>query len=222
MKTIPQEERALILQGGGSLGAYEAGAFSAAYSFLKYRNMEQKTDRPIFDIVAGTSIGAINAAILVSYVIEKIPWDFDGVVNRNIDIIFADKSKRDETIILLLSDFVDLSKKLIDIAKSHGVKQEIIDKLLDELPDSHGRLHDIKPLQYRNLVEGQFNIGEVIRIERKHSENETSKKIFDFSSNTIKQLIGNGYDDVVNYIDTRFGHQYLKAAGLQQGKNNHE
>jgi hypothetical protein len=27
--------------------------------------------RPIFDIIAGTSIGAINAAILVSYVVEN-------------------------------------------------------------------------------------------------------------------------------------------------------
>lgn len=488
MKTVPTEERALILQGGGSLGAYEAGAFSAAYSFLKYRNVEQNnTDRPIFDIVAGTSIGAINAAILVSYVkenktwegsserlaefwnhistesiydkfsvymaewwnywrqffkdtatseaarryyssmeftisgvpkvfspphtmpdtkffnvfnswyrysnqylkqsleqfakfpiatsydenqprlilvavdvmdgkpvvfdsyakedgtrkteygnyimntdtnhnendtdagigfehiirypkgitadhviasaavpvsfdyvplevesynyktknyegntryfwdggllsntplmeliilhrrfwykikglkdslpklgillinlhpsrIDKIPWDFDGVVNRNIDIVFADKSLRDENVVLLLSDFVDLSKKLIDIAKSHGVKQAIIDDLLDALPASHGRLHGVKPLQYRNLVEGQFNIGEVIRIERKQSEHETSKKIFDFSSNTIKQLLQNGYDDVVEYIDARFGHKYLKAAGIQQGKQVH-
>ena len=71
MKNIPLEERALVLQGGGSLGAYEAGAFSAMYSFLKYRNIEQKIDRPIFDIIAGTSIGAINAAILVRYVIEN-------------------------------------------------------------------------------------------------------------------------------------------------------
>ena len=487
MKTIPHEERALILQGGGSLGAYEAGAFSAAYSFLKYRNVEQKnTDRPIFDIVAGTSIGAINGAILVSYVLEnktwegsaerleefwnyistesmsdkfsgpmtawwnywrqffkdaatseaarryyssmeftiwgvpkvfspphtspdtkffdvgnrwyrysnqylkeslerfakfpiatsyddnqprliltavdvmdgkpvvfdsyakedgtrkteygryimnkdtshndnenddgtgigfehviqypkgitadhvlasaavpvcydyvpletesynsktknyeretryfwdggllantplveliiyhrrfwynikgvkdslpklgillinvhpsridKVPWDFDGVVNRNIDITFADKSQRDETVVLLFSDFIDLSKKLIDIAKSHGVKQAIIDDLLDTLPASHGRLHGVKPLQYRNLVEGQFNIGEVIRIERKLSEHETSKKIFDFSSNTIKQLLQNGYDDVVEYIDARFGPKYLKAANLEHGK----
>jgi predicted acylesterase/phospholipase RssA len=484
MKNIPLEERALVLQGGGSLGAYEAGAFSAMYSFLKYRNMEQKTDRAIFDIIAGTSIGAINAAILVSYVIEnetwegsaerltefwdyistesladkfsgpmtewwnywrqffkdaatseaarryyssmeftiwgvpkvfsaphtspdtkffdpsnrwyrysnqylkeslekfakfpiatsydenqprliltavdvmngepvvfdsyakkdgtrkaqygsyimgkdtsdnddtgigfehivrydkgitsdhvlasaavpvnfdyvplevesynsttkryeqntryfwdggllantplleliilhrqfwykvkgvkeslpklgigminlhpahidKIPWDFDGVVNRNIDIMFADKSKSDENIVLLLSDFVDLSKKLMDIAKSHGVKQSIIDDLLDGRPASHGKLHGINPFQYRNLVEGQFNIGEVIRIERKHSENDTSKKIFDFSSNTIKQLLQNGYDDVVEYIGTNFGHQYLKNVDLQKEKHAH-
>jgi NTE family protein len=28
---IPKEQRALILQGGGSLGAYEAGVFRAIY-----------------------------------------------------------------------------------------------------------------------------------------------------------------------------------------------
>lgn len=27
-----------------------------------------------------------------------------------------------------------------------------------------------------------------------------------------------GYDDVVKYIDKRFDHQYLKAAGLQEKK----
>jgi predicted acylesterase/phospholipase RssA len=486
MKDIPQEERALVLQGGGSLGAYEAGAFSAAYSFIKFRDAEKKNkDRQIFDIVAGTSIGAINAAILVSYVVEnktwdgsaerleefwnyistesmydkfsepmkqwwnywkqffqgaatseaarryysamefamlgvpkvfssphttpdtkffdmsnrwyrysnkflkdslekfakfpiatsydenqprliltavdvldgkpvvfdsyaqkdgtrkseygkyimnndsdsdddeddgsgigfehiirypkgitadhvlasaavpvsydyvqleaesynfktknyeqvtryfwdggllantplaqliilhrrfwykikglkesvpklgvllinlhpsridKIPWDFDGVVNRNIDITFADKSEREQNVLLLLSDVVTLNKKLIDIAKSHGVKQNVIDDLLDTFPESHGKLHGIESMKYRNMIEGQLNIGEVIRIERKHTENETSKKIFDFSSNTIKQLHQNGYDDVVEYIDKRFGNNYLKATGLQEKK----
>jgi hypothetical protein len=154
--------------------------------------------------------------------IDKIPWDFDGVLNRNIDITFADKSERDQNVLLLISDAIDLSKKLIDIAKSHGVKQSVIDDLLDSFPESHGKLHGIESMKYRNMIEGQFNIGEVIRIERKITENETSKKIFDFSSNTIKQLIQNGYDDVVEYIDKRFGHDYLKATGLQQEKYNHE
>ena len=48
------------------------------------------------------------------------------------------------------------------------------------------------------------------------------KKIFDFSSNTIKYLIQNSYDEVVEYIGTNFGHRYLKNADLQQGKNKHE
>ena len=92
MKDIPDEERTLILQGGGSLGAYEAGAFAASHSFIKFRDDE-----------------------------------------------------------------------------------------------------------------------------RKHTEHETSKKFFDFSSNTIKQLVQNGYDDVVEFINASFGHEYGKPAGMKQG-----
>lgn len=70
-----EKMRALILQGGGALGAFEAGAFKVLYEKLTREDKENgKEDRPLFDIVAGTSIGAINAAILVSYVIENKSW----------------------------------------------------------------------------------------------------------------------------------------------------
>jgi NAD(P)H-flavin reductase len=46
-------ENVLILQGGGSLGAYECGVFKVLYE----QNIK-------FDIVAGTSIGAVNASII--------------------------------------------------------------------------------------------------------------------------------------------------------------
>jgi NTE family protein len=32
-------------------------------------------DKPLLDIVAGTSIGAINSAVLVSYVVENNTWE---------------------------------------------------------------------------------------------------------------------------------------------------
>ena len=64
MTAIPKKERALVLQGGGSLGAYESGAYRAIYEYLSRRDIEEgEKGRPTFDIVAGTSIGAINAAI---------------------------------------------------------------------------------------------------------------------------------------------------------------
>lgn len=44
---------ALVLSGGGAKGAYEAGAITSLW----------KTNGP-FDIVVGTSIGAINAAFV--------------------------------------------------------------------------------------------------------------------------------------------------------------
>jgi NTE family protein len=71
----PQEQRALVLQGGGALGAYEAGVYKALYnSFVKPYNQP-------FDIFAGVSIGAVNASILVSHALQNNNrWD-DSVEN---------------------------------------------------------------------------------------------------------------------------------------------
>jgi hypothetical protein len=67
--------RALVLQGGGALGAFQAGAFKALYEKITREDKENgNEERPLFDIVAGTSIGAINAAVLVSHVIENKTW----------------------------------------------------------------------------------------------------------------------------------------------------
>jgi NTE family protein len=65
---IPQKQRALVLQGGGALGAYEAGAYSILYESLSKRIGDNEN---IFDIIAGTSMGAMNAAVVVSSVLEN-------------------------------------------------------------------------------------------------------------------------------------------------------
>ena len=67
--------RALVLQGGGALGSFQAGAFKALHEKLTKEDIQNGNEaRPLFDIVAGTSIGAINAAILVSHVVENKTW----------------------------------------------------------------------------------------------------------------------------------------------------
>jgi NTE family protein len=58
-------ENVLILQGGGSLGAFGCGVFKA----LSQKNMK-------IDIVAGTSIGGVNAAIIAGSKNEKYPEQF--------------------------------------------------------------------------------------------------------------------------------------------------
>ena len=55
-------ENVLILQGGGSLGAFGCGVFKA----LANNNIK-------LDIVAGTSIGRINAAIIAGSKVQKHP-----------------------------------------------------------------------------------------------------------------------------------------------------
>jgi predicted acylesterase/phospholipase RssA len=49
-------ETVLILQGGGSLGAYECGVWKT----LAKHNIK-------FEIIAGTSIGAVNTAIIAAH-----------------------------------------------------------------------------------------------------------------------------------------------------------
>ena len=60
-------QRALILQGGGALGAYELGVYRALCERLieKDKSDGARENRPIFDIIAGASIGALNAALIV-------------------------------------------------------------------------------------------------------------------------------------------------------------
>ena len=66
------KQRALVFQGGGALGAYDAGVFQAIYEKIKATS--SNSGRSVFDVVAGTSSGAMNAAILVSNSIEN-GWD---------------------------------------------------------------------------------------------------------------------------------------------------
>jgi NTE family protein len=61
-------QRALVFQGGGSLGAYEAGVFHVLYHWIKKDLSENEN---IFDIIAGTSIGAINASIIMNHFLDN-------------------------------------------------------------------------------------------------------------------------------------------------------
>lgn len=76
-----KKQRALIFQGGGALGAYEAGAYRVLYDWIS-RHIEKK-DENLFDVIAGTSIGAINGAIILSHFLEKKNADINKSLNAN-------------------------------------------------------------------------------------------------------------------------------------------
>jgi NTE family protein len=123
----------------------------------------------------------------------EIPTDRDGVVNRNSDITFSDRTDREENTLLLTSDFVDLVRALIKLAEEHGVKEDTINNLLGHKTKFQGTL--AKHRSYRNMLEGRFQIDKLIRVDRKNDESTISNKTFDFSCETIKLLIERGYND---------------------------
>jgi NTE family protein len=103
---------------------------------------------------------------------------------------------------LLVSDYIDLIRYLIRVAEEKGVKQEIINDLLDRRTRFHGTF--TRPRSYREIVEGRFSIEEIIRIERKTDENTISDKTFDFSVGTIRQLLNDGYNEASNAVQKYF------------------
>jgi predicted acylesterase/phospholipase RssA len=68
---IPKTQRALVLQGGGALGAYAVGVIGTLVDKFESERGNGDLDSPIFDIIAGTSIGAMNAAVFVSNIVNR-------------------------------------------------------------------------------------------------------------------------------------------------------
>ncbi|MFZ0511115.1 MAG: patatin-like phospholipase family protein, partial [Candidatus Nitrosopolaris sp.] len=62
----------LVLQGGGALGAYEVGAVKGIID--QAVQIDSNTDSDFFNVVAGSSAGAINGAILVQEFVKHRSW----------------------------------------------------------------------------------------------------------------------------------------------------
>ena len=67
----------------------------------------------------------------------------------------------------------------------------------------------IRPRKYSDILIGQYEIGKVIRINRKSDEYTISNKIFDFSSKTIKQLKESGYNNTLDLSDIEYRGELL-------------
>ncbi|MDN5868758.1 MAG: hypothetical protein L0H55_15345 [Candidatus Nitrosocosmicus sp.] len=152
------------------------------------------------DTVPKLTIGIVNVHPAKQ---DTIPRDHDGVLNRSNDITYADRTEREQQVLLLVSDYVDLARELIKIAVDHGTKDDVINNLLNRNTLNHGKA--IKPRKYSDILVGQFGIEKVIRINRKNDEHTISSKTFDFSPKTIKHLRESGYNNSMDLSDVEFG-----------------
>jgi NTE family protein len=150
------------------------------------------------------TVPRLNIAIINVHPIKQdsIPWDRDGIINRNNDITFSDRSTNDQQSLLLISDYVDLSRELIKIAKDNGVKDDVINALLNRNTMNHGLAW--RPRKNSDILTGQFEIGKIIRVNRKNDQYTISNKIFDFSSKTINELKESGYKNTMDLSDMEY------------------
>lgn len=128
--THPSYQRALVFQGGGSLGAYEAGVYHVLYHWIK---KDLSDNENIFDIVAGTSIGAVNASIIINDILDK--------KEKDKSLSKEERSKKK------LEYWKSTSEKLIQFWKDLSSSNITID------PWDPWSLYD----PYRSYIENYFN-----------------------------------------------------------------
>jgi NTE family protein len=118
---VKMVQRALILQGGGALGAYELGAYKALCERLITKDNSNgenvRKNRPLFDIISGTSIGALNAALISRSVVDGIR-NSENAINLDIQNIW-NKSVQE-----LEKFWLDITLPFVWISKSNPLFAE--------------------------------------------------------------------------------------------------
>jgi NTE family protein len=136
---------------------------------------------------------------------EQIPIDHDGQIDRQNDILYHNKTEYDEKVAIFITDYIDLVKKIREIAlenidenKKAKLKNDINDFLLNNYAKSKFRKGENR--KYIDLLKGRFTINKITRIDRQEDEYATSNKWADFSYKTINQLISDGYNQAKDQL----------------------
>jgi predicted acylesterase/phospholipase RssA len=141
---------------------------------------------------------------------EYVPSDYDGVVDRKNDIIYHDRTEFDENVAVLMSDFATLAQRLLKLAEESGAKKEAVQMILNETTKVTKSFITHKRGRYEDLLKGKIDVDFVARLERKNDSHTISNKIFDFTKNTILQLIQDGYEETKDQLKKVFETKELK------------
>jgi NTE family protein len=79
------------------------------------------------------------------------------------------------------------------------VERTRINNILNRKTNFHGQF--LKPRRFQEILEGRFEIDEIIRVNRENDADTISNKTFDFSSGTIKLLLEQGYNDALDGLE---------------------
>jgi NTE family protein len=137
---------------------------------------------------------------------KDIPKQYDEVRDRNLDILYGDRTYHDQYSASLVTDYIDFIIGLQDLANNYikdenqrNAFQKKFERLKNEKANSTSDTlgEDVK---YEDLIRGRFET-KVMRIERKHDANtSTSLKGADITIQTIKGLIEEGEKDTKDLV----------------------
>ena len=132
---------------------------------------------------------------------DPISFDRDFVENRKWDLLLGDKTAYDEQVANVVTDYIDLTKRLKNLAEQKGASKDEINYILNSDASSINTKGETR--KYGELLEGRFRITKVVRIDHKDDGNEVHDKVFDYSYKTIERMIKVGYQDASIQMDVQ-------------------
>ena len=147
---------------------------------------------------------------------KDIPKDKDLIDDRESDIFFHDRTTYDEQVAYAFTDFVNMTRDLIEMARSNGLSKKV-DEILEKKAKTIGRVEEYRFTTNRDLFLGKPRISKVWRIDRLESADATFGKVTDFTPATIRQLIQAGQIDArisIDRMELIFGIEELISEGI--------
>ncbi|MDQ3838026.1 MAG: patatin-like phospholipase family protein [Thermoproteota archaeon] len=155
---------------------------------------------------------------------KDIPKDKDLIDDRESDIFFHDRTTYDEQVAYAFTDFVNMTRDLVELARSNGLSEKV-DEILDKNAKTIARIGEYRFTTNRDLFLGKPRISKVWRIDRLESADATFGKVTDFTPSTIKKLIKAGQIDArisIDRMELIFGIEELISEGIMSIKEGDE
>jgi predicted acylesterase/phospholipase RssA len=134
---------------------------------------------------------------------KEVPLDHDAVRDRKNDLTYKDKTLQEEKIAYLIHDYIELSRKLMDLAKERGSTETEIDNYLKDHLKTKSRHRDGTNRTHQELLQNKVEITKIIRIERHYDPDDISYKWCDYSYDTVSHMIRHGMTEALEDIIER-------------------
>jgi NTE family protein len=227
--TMTEEEKSIDIQ-GNDLKKYSRFWDGGVLSNTPLRELIQ-SHQDYWTLVEKKRNGSSNASIpnLDVYIVDvwpslnnyPVPSDLDGIRDRKNDLTYQDKTPYDEKVANIVSDYYNLTKDLIHLAKEKHAEKELAAILEKPSKSSH---RDGKQRHYSDLLDNRFDITKVIRIERSVDRNDIANKWCDFSLVSISNLFNQGIEDALKTLAreevkiSKSGDKDIKTAVKEAGE----